>query len=200
MASFSDHPPGAPPNFIFAMRRRGDTLEAVRRFAAPRYAVGVAVALPIVVLAFLRFGTSARFAVAAFVIPVLCVLAGIDIAERRLPNRIVLPAAAIVLTAQAALWPDRALEFILAAVGGALVLLVPLLFLKAGVGMGDVKLMLLLGAALGSAIVTALLVGSIAAGGYAAVLLLRGGRDARREAFPFGPFLVFGALVALLFG
>jgi prepilin signal peptidase PulO-like enzyme (type II secretory pathway) len=198
MASFSDHPPGAPPNFILAMRRRGDVLETVRRFAAPRYIAAVAVALPLVGLAFLRFGATAHFAVAAFVIPVLCVLAGIDIAERRLPNRIVLPATAIVLTAQTVLWPDRAAEWTLAALGGALVLLLPLLVLKSGVGMGDVKLMLLLGAALGSAIVTALLIGSIAAGGYAAILLVRGGRGARRDAFPFGPFLVFGALVALL--
>ena len=82
----------------------------------------------------------------------------------------------------------------LAAVGGALLLLLPLLFYPQGVGMGDVKLMLLIGAALGSAVVTAILVGSLAAGGYAAVVLLRGGS---RTAFAFGPFLVFGALVAL---
>jgi leader peptidase (prepilin peptidase) / N-methyltransferase len=198
LASFSDHPPGAPPNFIFAMRRRGDTLDAARRFAAPRYVAAIAVALPLLGLAFLRFGASARFAVAALVIPVLCVLAAIDITERRLPNRIVLPTTAVVLTAQLVLWPDRAPEWILAAIGGALLLLVPLLVYPQGVGMGDVKLMLLLGAALGSAVLTAILVGSLAAGAYAAVVLIRGGRDARGTAFAFGPFLVFGALIALL--
>jgi leader peptidase (prepilin peptidase)/N-methyltransferase len=198
LASFSDHPPGAPPNFVLAMRRRGDVLEAARRFAAPRYVAAAGVALPLMGLAFLRFGASARFIVAAFVVPVLCLLAAIDIAERRLPNRIVLPATAVVLTVQTVLWPDRTFEWILAAVGGALLLLLPLLFYPQGVGMGDVKLMLLLGAALGSAVVTAILVGSLAAGGYAAVVLVRGGPDARRTAFAFGPFLVFGALVALL--
>jgi leader peptidase (prepilin peptidase) / N-methyltransferase len=198
MASFSDHPPGAPPNFVLAMRRRGDLLEAARRFVSTRYVAAIAVAVPLMGLAFLRFGASARFAVALLVIPVLCVLAAIDIAERRLPNRIVLPATAVVLTVQTVLWPDRTFEWILAAVGGALLLLLPLLFYPQGVGMGDVKLMLFLGAALGSAVVTAILVGSLAAGGYAAVVLLRGGSDARRTAFAFGPFLVFGALVALL--
>lgn len=197
MASFSDHPPGTPPNFVFAMRRRGDLFETARRFAVPRYVAAVGVALPLVGLAFLRYGASARFAVAAFVIPVLCVLAAIDIAERRLPNRIVLPATAIVFTAQTVLWPDRTLEWVLAAVGGAVLLLLPLVVYPQGVGMGDVKLMLLLGAALGSAVVTAILVGSLAAGAYAAVVLLHGGRDARNAAFAFGPFLVFGALVAL---
>jgi leader peptidase (prepilin peptidase) / N-methyltransferase len=200
MASFSDHPAGAPPNFVFAMRRRHDLPEAIRRVLVPRYVVALAVAVPIVGFAFLRFGASARLAVAAFVIPILCVLSAIDFAERRLPNRIVLPATAIVLSAQIALWPDRAVEWILAALGGALLLLLPLLVLKSGVGMGDVKLMLLLGATLGSAVVMALVIGSIAAGGYAAVLLVRGGGDARHKAFALGPFLAFGAVVALLMG
>jgi leader peptidase (prepilin peptidase) / N-methyltransferase len=198
MASFSDHPPGNPPSYFFAFRRGGEVLEAARRFATRRHAVAVAVALPLVGLALLRFGASGRFAVAAFVIPVLCVLAAIDMAERRLPNRIVLPATAVVLVAQMLLSPDRALEWVLAAVGGALVLLLPLVILRSGVGMGDVKLMLLLGATLGSALVTAFLVASLAAGVYAAFVLARGGRAARRTAFAFGPFLVLGALVALL--
>jgi prepilin signal peptidase PulO-like enzyme (type II secretory pathway) len=90
------------------------------------------------------------------------------------------------------------LEWILATIGAALILLVPLIFLPQGVGMGDVKLMMLLGAALGSAVLTALLVGSLAAGAYAGFVLLRGGPDARGTAFAFGPFLVIGALVALL--
>jgi prepilin signal peptidase PulO-like enzyme (type II secretory pathway) len=146
----------------------------------------------------LRFGAGGRFAVAALFIGALCVLAAIDLTERRLPNRIVLPTTAIVLAAQILLFPDRALEWILAAIGAAVVLLLPLLVLRDGVGMGDVKLMLLLGAALGSAVATALVVGSLAAAAYAVLLLMRGGGDARRASFPLGPFLAFGALVALL--
>ena len=45
---------------------------------------------------------------------------------------------------------------------------------------------------------TALIVGSLAAAVYAGLLLVRGGRDARRTSFALGPFLAFGALVALL--
>jgi prepilin signal peptidase PulO-like enzyme (type II secretory pathway) len=196
MASFTDYPPEAPSRITLELRRLHAS-DSLRRLAAHRYAGAAAVALPLVALAYLRFGASGRFAVAAFLIPVLCVLAAIDLAERRLPNRIVLPAAAIVLTAQVAISPDRALEWTLAALGGALILLLPLLVLRSGVGMGDVKLMLLLGAALGAAVVTGFLVASLAAGAYAVVLLARGGADARRTAFAFGPFLVFGALVAL---
>jgi len=180
------------------MRWRREARDAVRRLGEPRYLAAAAVALPLIGLAFLRFGGSGRFAVAAFFISSLCVLAAIDLTERRLPNRIVLPSTVIVLTSQIVLFPDRTLEWILAGIGAALVLLLPLLVFREGVGMGDVKLMLLLGVALGSAVATALVVGSVLAAAYAALLLLRDGGDARRAAFPLGPFLVFGALVALL--
>jgi leader peptidase (prepilin peptidase) / N-methyltransferase len=196
VASFTDYPPEAPSRLALELRRL-QVGDRVRRLAAHRYAGAVAVSVPLVVLALFRFGASGRFAVAAFLIPVLCVLAAIDLAEHRLPNRIVLPATAVVLTAHIALSPDRALEWVLAALGGALLLLLPLIVLRSGVGMGDVKLMLLLGAALGAAVVTGFLVASLVAGAYAAVLLARGGAEARQTAFAFGPFLVFGALVAL---
>jgi leader peptidase (prepilin peptidase)/N-methyltransferase len=198
MASFSDPPAGPVPGLVVAMRWRREAREAVRRLGEPRYVAAAAVAVPLIGLAFIRFGGSGRFAVAAFVISSLCVLAAIDLTERRLPNRIVLPSTAIVLTSQIVLFPDRTLEWIFAGIGAALVLLLPLFVVRGGVGMGDVKLMLLLGVALGSAVATALVVASVFAAAYAALLLLRDGADARRAAFPLGPFLVFGALVALL--
>jgi prepilin signal peptidase PulO-like enzyme (type II secretory pathway) len=197
MASFSD-PPAAPAPSLTAIQWRRDARDAARLLAAPRYLAAAAAAVPLVGAAFLRFGPGARFAVAAFFIASLCLLAVIDIAERRLPNRIVLPSAVVVLAAQIALFPDRALEWVLAAVGAALFLLLLLLVHPAGMGMGDVKLMLLLGAALGSAVVTALVVGSLAGGAYAAFLLVRSRGAARKHAFAFGPFLILGALVALL--
>lgn len=198
MASFSDPPAGPAPGFVAAMRWRRDARDLVRRLGQPRYLAAAAVALPLIGLAFLRFGGSGRFALAAFFISSLCLLAAIDLTERRLPNRIVLPSTAIVLTSQIVLFPDRTLEWILAAIGAALVLLLPLFVFREGVGMGDVKLMLLLGVGLGTAVATALVVASVLAAAYAALLLLRDVADARRAAFPLGPFLVFGALAALL--
>jgi prepilin signal peptidase PulO-like enzyme (type II secretory pathway) len=198
VASFSDQPARPAHGFGSALRVRREAGDALRQVATPRYAAAAAFAVPLMGLALLRFGAGGQFAVAAVLIASLCVLTAIDITERRLPNRIVLPATAVVLTAQILLYPDRTLEWILAAVGAALVLLLPLLVYPSSVGMGDVKLMLLLGAALGTAVTTALLVGSLAAAVYAGLLLVRGGLDARRTSFALGPFLAFGALVALL--
>lgn len=146
-----------------------------------------------------RFGLNGEGAVAAFLAIVLVVISAIDLERRIIPNRIVIPATAIVLVAQTALNPDRALEWAVAAVGAACFFLVPLLIHPTGLGMGDVKLAALLGAGLGAAVVGALVVGILAAAAVALVILVRGGAAARKRAIPFGPFLAFGAVVALLF-
>jgi leader peptidase (prepilin peptidase)/N-methyltransferase len=67
-------------------------------------------------------------------------------------------------------------------------------------GMGDVKLALLLGAALGRTVPVALMVGFVGALVPSLFLLARHGRSARKLAIPFGPFLALGAVVALFAG
>ena len=157
----------------------------------------VAVAAALVALCFVRFGFTGRALVAAFFVSVLVVLSLIDFRERRLPNRIVLPAALLVLAAQVALFPDRALEWVVAALGAALFLFLPLLVYPAGMGMGDVKLALLLGAALGRSVVLALVL-ALAASFIAGVALIAARGVAARKAYiPFGPFLAGGAIAAL---
>lgn len=198
MASFSDPPVAAEPGVPIAERLRLSGHRARLRLPQARILVAVGVAAPLAAVALARFGPSARFLVAAFVIGTLCVLSAIDIAEHRLPNRIVLPSFAVVLVAQTALAPDRALEWVLAAVLSCLGLLVLHLAYPQGLGLGDVKLALLLGAALGADVTTALLIGMLAGAAYAALLIVRGGGTARHTAFAFGPFLAFGAVVALL--
>jgi leader peptidase (prepilin peptidase)/N-methyltransferase len=137
--------------------------------------------------------------IAAFFAVVLVLLAAIDIERRIIPNRIVLPAIAIVLLAQIAFYPEHAVEWILAAVGAGLFFLIPILFYPSGMGLGDVKLAVLLGAALGIEVMGALLIGLLAAAALGIVILIRQGRAGRKTAIPFGPFLAFGALVVLLF-
>ncbi len=64
-----------------------------------------------------------------------------------------------------------------------------------GMGMGDVKLALCMGFFLGAAVIPALFIGFIT-GALAGIVLLASGRSAK-TAIPFGPFLAFGAVVAL---
>lgn len=154
----------------------------------------------LVAACFLRFGPTADAFVAALFCSALVVLSAIDAERRILPDAIVLPSAALVLAAQLALHPDRWLEWIVAPVGAAAFLLAALLAYPKGMGMGDVKLCLLLGAMLGKLVVVGLMVGMLAALVPAVVLLGRHGSAARKMAIPFGPFLALGAVVALFFG
>jgi leader peptidase (prepilin peptidase) / N-methyltransferase len=146
----------------------------------------------------LRFGATPRAAVGALFCAVLVAISAIDIEHRIVPNRIVLPAAAVVLAAQTAIHPSP--EWAIAAFGAALFLFVALLAYPQGMGMGDVKLALLLGAALGRTVPVALMLGMLSALVPAAVLFVRHGVAARKKAIPFAPFLALGGVVALFAG
>ena len=154
----------------------------------------------LVAACFLRFGLTANAFVTAFFCSSLVVLSVIDVERLILPDKIVLPSAGIVLAAQLVLHPDEWLEWILAPLGAAAFLFAALLAYPKGMGMGDVKLCLLLGAMLGKLVVVGLMVGMLAALVPAVVLLVRHGPAARKMAIPFGPFLAFGGVVALFFG
>jgi leader peptidase (prepilin peptidase)/N-methyltransferase len=163
----------------------------------PGTACAVALVAP---LAFVRFGWTAHAFVVAFLLAVLVTLSVIDYERRILPNAIVLPAALIVLAAQIATDPGRTAEWLACAFGAAGALLVLSLVNPAGMGMGDVKLAFLLGAALGGRVVTAVLIASLSIWPVAVILFVKRGRAARGTAIAFGPFLAFGAIVAALIG
>jgi leader peptidase (prepilin peptidase) / N-methyltransferase len=147
---------------------------------------------------FVAFGLGGKAFVASFFCVVLVVLSAIDLTHRIVPNRIVLPAALVVLLAQTALQPSP--EWVLGALGASGFLFVAALAYPAGMGMGDVKLALLLGAMLGRVVGVGLMLGMVAALVPSVLLLARHGSAARKMGIPFAPFLALGALVALFAG
>jgi len=149
-------------------------------------------------LCLMRLGVDGDGVIAAFIAFVLVWLAAIDLRERILPNRIVLPATVAVLAAHALVTPRDVLQYVLAALGAGALFLLPALVRPGALGMGDVKLAVFLGAALGSAVVSALTLGLFAAGLYAITLVLVRGRAAMKTQMPLGPFLAFGAILVLL--
>jgi leader peptidase (prepilin peptidase) / N-methyltransferase len=144
------------------------------------------------------FGLSAEAAIAAFFCSVLVAVSAIDLEHRIIPNRIVLPATVLVLVANT--MRDLSPEWALAALGGSGFLLAAALAYPAGMGMGDVKLALLMGAALGRTVSVALMAGMLAAMIPSLFLLARHGAKARKMGIPFGPFLAIGSIVALFWG
>jgi prepilin signal peptidase PulO-like enzyme (type II secretory pathway) len=139
------------------------------------------------------------FLAAAFV-AVLVAISVVDLEERRVPNWLVLPATAIALLAQGLLHSDRFLESLLAGAGAALLFLLAIVISRNSVGMGDVKLVFLIGIVLGSSLVIAFLVTGVASALVALVLIARHGLGARKQSIPFAPLLALGAVIALLIG
>jgi leader peptidase (prepilin peptidase)/N-methyltransferase len=136
--------------------------------------------------------------VSAFFAAVLVVLAATDLERRIIPNRIVLPATAIVFAANVAISPGRSLDFALAGLVLAIAFAIPALINPSLMGMGDVKLMMLLGAGLGWRAVDAVIIACVAMFPFAVATLVRGGAAARKTGLPFGPFLALGGLIVLL--
>lgn len=163
------------------------------RYPAVELTTGVLVAACVV-----AFGLTPEALVAAGFCAVLVAVSATDLEHRIVPNRIVLPAALVLLAARTAL--DPGLEWILGALGAALFLLVAALAYPGGMGMGDVKLALVLGAALGTAVAAALMLALLTALVPSLILLARHGSAARKLAIPFAPFLALGGVIALFAG
>jgi len=152
----------------------------------------------LVAACFVVFGLSGEAVVASFFCAVLVAVTATDLTHRIVPNRIVLPAALVVLLAQTALDPSP--EWLIGALAASGFLFIAAIAYPAGMGMGDVKLALLLGAMLGYLVGVGLMIGMVAALVPSVYLLARHGAAARKMGIPFAPFLAFGAIVALFAG
>jgi prepilin signal peptidase PulO-like enzyme (type II secretory pathway) len=150
-------------------------------------------------LAFLRFGLVWRLPLAWFFIAVMIVIAFIDWELMIIPNKIVLPAAVIGLAASIALDPSRWWVYVVAAVGAALFLFVLALIWPGGMGAGDVKLALFMGAVLGTMVIAAMFLAFLF-GALVGLVLIASKLKTRKDAIPFGPYLALGSVLALLYG
>ncbi|MGK9146521.1 A24 family peptidase [Plantibacter flavus] len=156
----------------------------------------------------LRIGLDLR-PVAMLVLWLACItpsLVRIDVVQRRLPNRIVLPALLVglpLVVLDAAVdgrpvWEPLGAGLL---VGGFLYLCA----MFGGLGMGDVKLGALLGLTVGCFGIEAVLLFSVVAVSTAGVVggviviagRLRGGTADWRTRIPFGPFLLLGAWTSI---
>jgi len=135
-------------------------------------------------------------------------LALIDLDTKRLPNVIVLPSyvVGLVLLTAAAVVSDQYDDLLRAVLGMAalysLYFLLALIY-PAGMGFGDVKLAGVLGLYLGwlgwAEVVSGGFLGFLF-GGVIGLGLMAARRAGRKSQIPFGPFMLAGAFVAILWG
>ena len=174
--------------------------------------VGVSIQYPIVELI-----TSALFVLVIWMTPpgpqlatrlilvcILIALFGIDLEHQILPNVITLPGIAIgVLLSLIAPpgWKDALIGVLLG--GGVLYAIAGAYYLwrrEEGMGMGDVKMLAMIGAFLGWKAVLVTLVLSSFAGAIIGLGLMALQRGTMKFALPFGTFLAIGAIVAMFVG
>jgi leader peptidase (prepilin peptidase) / N-methyltransferase len=163
-----------------------------------RYPAVELVTAALVVACVIAFGPSVQALAAAVFCVALVAISITDLERMIVPNVIVLPATAIVLALQMVWHPS--LEWVIAGLGASLFFFLAALAYPRGLGMGDVKLALLLGVGVGRSVPWAIMIGTAAALVPSIVLFARHGMAARKRKLPFAPFLALGGLVALFAG
>ncbi len=168
---------------------------------APRVAAlagaGVLVGVVLVALTLRRFGASGQGAAWSLAQLLLVFVACFDVATRRIPNRVTLPALAVVLVVRAVFSSGTLVEAVVAGAAGFGAFLLLALLTRGGFGMGDVKLVGLLGLLLGKALLPGLFIG-VVAGGVASALVVAARRGGRGHTIAYGPYLCLGGAIAIL--
>jgi leader peptidase (prepilin peptidase)/N-methyltransferase len=212
-------PPSACPNCGHAIRNhdnvpvlgwlllRGRCRDCGDRISA-RYPIVEAVTAILFGLMAWRFGYQVVLVAYLYLAAVGLALALIDIDVKRLPDALTKPSWLIMAGVMAfAAVTDASGHQVLRAAYGAVALggFYALLWFvyPGGMGFGDVKLAPTLGAALGWISWGALAVGAFSGflfGGVFGIGVVLAGKGGRKSKVPFGPFMLLGTLVGVLFG
>jgi leader peptidase (prepilin peptidase)/N-methyltransferase len=154
---------------------------------------------------YFKFGITIEAFLYYALISSLLVITFIDIDNQIIPDVITLPGIPIFFFASfafAAITYKDSLLGILAGGGSLLLIAVTynLLTKKEGMGGGDIKLLAMIGAALGwKGVLFTIFIGS-AIGTLMGIILMLRTRRGLKLAIPFGPFLSMGAIIYIFFG
>lgn len=133
----------------------------------------------------------------AFLVPI----AAIDLDTRKIPNKLTLPAAVLAVVLGTVLDPGGEVTRLIAGAAAGTALAIPSLLTPGGMGLGDAKLIGVLGLFLGTAIMPAFFVAFVTGTVIGLGVVARKGVAAgRKTPIPFGPFLALGGVVGLLAG
>jgi leader peptidase (prepilin peptidase) / N-methyltransferase len=156
------------------------------------------------VAAFVLYGLTPLFAVRVAFACAMIVLFAIDLRHRILPNVVTVPG--VVAGFVASLWlPPGWLSSLLGLLmGGGVLFLIGEIYYRTrgveGMGMGDVKMLAMIGAFLGWPLMILTLIIASFTGALVGGVMIASGRGGMQAALPFGTFLAVGALVAAVAG
>jgi len=165
-------------------------------------------------LAFWQFGLSVQFALTAFWCCVFLMIIFIDWEHQLILNKITYPAAIVALVILAIdsfipgvnLFPGRLfvpeisiLSGVISAVILLLFFLLIVVFRPGSMGMGDAKMVALIGLVSGFPLVIFSMLLGVVIGGVVAIYLLAFKKKGRKDVIPYGAFLGIGPIIAILF-
>ena len=178
----------------------GGRCRTCRAAVSPMYPIVEAGTALVFLLQYWQLGWQPLLGIRMAFVAAMIVLFVIDLQHRILPNVITLPGVGIGVVASLLFEPGWVASIIGVAAGGGVLWAVGEAYFRIrgeeGMGMGDVKMLAMIGAVLGwqlmlVTLLIASLTGSIFGGGM--ILLKRGGM---KYALPLGSFLAAGALIA----
>lgn len=154
--------------------------------------------IPLTIAAGLRFELIDAIAV-SLLVTALLICTATDLLRYRVPNAITYPGTLLTLVAVYLLSSSVAdlLSAVVAAVLAAAVFLLMAILTRGGLGLGDVKLAMLIGAALGLQSTYQALALGVVSGGVVILALFLLRFIGRRQAVPYAPFLALGAVVMM---
>ena len=155
-------------------------------------------------ITYLTYGLTLLSVVRVIFACALIVLFVTDLQHKILPNVITLPGIVIGFACSVFLPPGWVSSVIGILVGGGVLFAIAEAYYRVrgqeGLGMGDVKLLAMIGAFLGWKLVLLTLVFASFTGSLAGGMLIASGKGSMKYALPFGTFLAVGALLAATWG
>lgn len=150
------------------------------------------------------FGLTPAGAVRVVFACAMLVLFFIDLEHQILPNVITLPGVVAGLAASVFVPPGLTSSMLGALLGGGVLWAIAEIYMRVrgveGMGMGDVKMLGMIGAFLGAPLMGLTLVLASFAGALTGVALMAAGRGDLQRRLPFGTFLAAAAVLASLWG
>ncbi|HEX3015938.1 MAG TPA: prepilin peptidase [Desulfobacteria bacterium] len=165
-----------------------------------RYPLVEALTGMLFVLAYRYDGLSAGLIVHLVFLCLLVVIAFIDLEHLIIPNKLVLPGTVLGLLFTLITHSPTPISGFLSALGAGLFFFIIWFFYPQGMGEGDIKLALMLGAFLGWPLIPIAIFIAALSGTIVGVIYITTKGGGRKTQIPFGTFLAFGSVVALFYG
>jgi len=151
------------------------------------------------VLAYWRMDLDWPLLVGWAFIAAMIAVAFIDYDHMIIPNRIVIPGALVGIMASVAIHPQRWWVYVAGSLGAGAFMFALAMLWPGGMGPGDIKMALFMGAVLGAHVVVAMFA-AFFFGSLAGVFMMGVQKRSRKAKIPFGPHLALGAVLATLVG